>query len=98
MGALDDLRAAMRSMIEPKPYPEPLMLFVPPIAFNLGEAEVRRIYRVGTDIEIVESVPIAYAGDSHRPPRRYPSAIGRNPKGETTHGLRDEHLSDDGQG
>lgn len=77
MGVLEDVRAAMRAMLEPKPDSGPLKLFVPPSAFDRGEDWVRRAYGVGPDTEIVESVPIAYPADSARPPRRYPSALER---------------------
>jgi len=75
VSVLDHIRAMMRKMTEPQPPPEPFKLFVATSHFEKGEEWVRRHYGVGADIEIIESVPIAYAGDAIRPPRRYPSAL-----------------------
>lgn len=73
MSILDTMRAYMRKMAQPPR--EPFILFVATSHFEKGEEWVRQHYGVGTDIEIIESVPIAYAGDAIRPPRRYPSAV-----------------------
>jgi hypothetical protein len=66
---LEDIRAAMRELLAPVP-PLELKLFVSSAHFDQGEAWVREAYGVGTDIEIIESVPLG-----GREARRYPSAL-----------------------
>lgn len=61
MGVREDFEASLRElqrqMNEPPP-PVRLRLFVPPYHFAMGEEWVRRVYCVGTDVEIIESRPI----------------------------------------
>lgn len=70
LSAKELLQAGMRSIMDAKPPEGPLMLFVSKAHFDKGEAWVRRAYGVGTDIEIVESVPLG-----RKTARRYPSAL-----------------------
>lgn len=58
MSVLDDLRAAMRKMMALPNYDGPLVLYVSPVVFDLGEEECRRVCGVGPDVEIVESLPV----------------------------------------
>ena len=80
MSVRDDIRSAMMAMMPSQPDPGPLMLFVPSAAFDKGEAWVRRAYGVGTDIEIVENLPMPRAGQELRRARRYPSAMRKRPQ------------------
>jgi hypothetical protein len=74
MTLLDDIRATMRQMLEPKP-PVELKLLVSTTHFDQGEAWVREAYQIGPDIEIIESVPLPRPGQSAKVARRYPSAL-----------------------
>lgn len=69
--AFQELKLAMERPLSPKP----MMLFVPTSVFDRGEEFVRRAYGVGTDVEIVESIPILHRGKPTRPARRYASAL-----------------------
>jgi hypothetical protein len=77
MSVLDDLRAAMRKMMALPNYDGPLVLYVSPVVFDLGEEECRRVCGVGPDVEIVESLPVKRSGESWRLPRVYLAASRR---------------------